>query len=122
MIVRNDIPDHKLVLGCIRDGQVHTGVGAFQLFASGFYSKILTVAEVKFMVACNAGHQWEQLLIGQPLFGIDENNSPCFVEGGLIIPKELAAVPVTETVEPTTETADPATQTNDVHDDCAVCL
>jgi len=89
MQVRDDIPDHNLIVGVTRDSQIHTDTGAFQLFVSGLADKLISVAEAKFMVACNAGPQWEQLLAKAAIFGINEFGVPCFVKGGLLASKEI---------------------------------
>lgn len=89
MIIREDVPEHKLIIGCTRDSQIHTGTAAFQLMASGLFDKAISMAEAKFMAACDVGESW-RLLLDQPIiFGMDENGIPCFVKGGLAQPKPV---------------------------------
>lgn len=100
MNVRNDLQEHQLIVGATRDSQIHMGTSAFQLFASGLFDKLISLAEAKFMVACNSGPQWEQLVAQAVIFGLNEFGLPCFVEGGLLAPK----------VEPAPLEAQPASE------------
>lgn len=93
MIIREDISDHKIIIGCVRDSLIHIGENAFQLLASGLFDKTITLDEAKFMAACDVGPQWAALSEQIPIFGIDENGSPCFIKGGLVKPK-LVCEPV----------------------------
>ena len=86
--IRSDIPNDRLIIGCVRDTQIIVGEMAFQAFASALYSKLLSKAEVDFMVAAGCSGAWEAIAKMQPLFGLDEFGSPCFVEAGILRPKE----------------------------------
>ena len=109
MNIRDDLKDHQLVVGCVRDSMIHVGSAAFQMFASGLHDKVVTLAEAKFMAACDVSPSWGQLAQQQVIFGMDENGMPCFVKGGLAVPKaepvadvasiEGEVIPAGETVQ-----------------------
>lgn len=87
MIIHEDIPDHRLIVGCTRDSQIHTGISAFQLLSSGLFDKMITKAEAIFMAACDVGDAWKMLAKATPIFGLDDTGSPCFVKAGIAVPR-----------------------------------
>lgn len=92
MIIREDLVEARIIIGCTRDSQIHTGATAFSLMASGLYDKLISRAEAKFMAACDVGEAWKQLLEQPAIFGLDEYGTPCFVKGGLAQPKPVGEV------------------------------
>ncbi len=85
------LPDHQLIVGCTRDSQIHAGAAAFTLLANGLYDRLLTLADVKFMVACGVSESWKNLLDYPPLCGIDKHGTFCFVKDGLCQPVTTTA-------------------------------
>ena len=92
MEVRDNLSDHQIVVGCIRDSLIHIGMQAFQMMASGLFDKVITLAEAKFMVAADCGEGWKALAAAQPIFGYDEHKVPVFVTGGLAVPKQANGI------------------------------
>lgn len=89
MIIRDDLKEHQLIVGCVRDSQIHVEASAFNLMAGGLYDKLISMAEAKFMAACVDTDGWKMLAMRQPIFGLDENGVPCFVKDGFIKPRPV---------------------------------
>ncbi len=99
MNIRDCLPDTNIILGCVRDSQVHVGQPAFQMIVSGLHDKMITLADAKFLEACDSTGSWSSIRASQPIMGFDEDGAPCFVKGGLVSPNEVAPIaPVEEVI------------------------
>lgn len=82
----SDYTSEQIVVGCVRDSQIHIGDPAFRLIINGTYDKLIFRNQAEFIAKCMPNSAWEKLLEVPPLFACFDTGEWAFLTDGFCKP------------------------------------